>query len=432
MAFFQQNNTYDLNVIKDLIHSNIPNSSKHFFNLDTSTFGNTVINSDTSYTVDNEHPFLILKKIGLLETNKIEDRIQCIRYMLSIPYKDCITHTLEVVKSIQNTYHFNIYKRFQFWSTQDIAFKLHDEIIHEMHPYFFTKGLLYHYPLDLMINSAIYILSKYGRDTPIRQDVLDFIVDSSNDKKSTYRQQYDCAEVLIKAGEADEIQFGKQIHKYLTTKYTDNSNDIINSENKCIKKLRYLVINYPILNEEFINENISKFKSNCLQYIQQNSETFSSIFDNFISNYTFTFENFTFKILFYYVYQFIQYNDQKIKEFISFLIDNNNNNNTLFIISLFNTICDTCTEVDKNLRISLYEELKDNIFNRYNMILHSLPSEQKEAVIQSIQSKDDKMDVEQFLDYYSIEDDVFKKYKHECTLEQYTEYYNKIISEFIN
>ena len=66
------------------------------------------------------------------------------------------------------------------------------------------------------------------------------------------------------------------------------------------------------------------------------------------------------------------------------------------------------------------------------MILHSLPSEQKEAVIQSIQSKDDKMDVEQFLDYYSIEDDIFKKYKHECTKEQYTEYYNKIINEYCN
>ena len=42
------------------------------------------------------------------------------------------------------------------------------------------------------------------------------------------------------------------------------------------------------------------------------------------------------------------------------------------------------------------------------------------------------MDVEQFLDYYSIEDDIFKIYKHECTKEQYTEYYNKIVNEYCN
>ena len=425
MSFFQQNNTYELNSIKDLIHSNIPNSSKHFFNLDTSTFGN-------SSTTDVEHPFLTLKKNGLLIHNKIEDRIQCVRYMLSIPYKDCIPHTLEVVKAIQNTDQFNIYKRYQFWSTQDISFKLHDEIIHEMHPYFFTNGLQQHYPLDLMLSSATYILSKYGREHSIRQDALDFIVDCSNDKNSTYRQQYDAAEVLIKAGEADEIKFGKQIHKYLTTISSDIEK--INNENKCIKKIRFLSYEYPILSLSHLNEVVSTFKSKCLSFINNDSNSFSLLFDNFISNHTFIFENFTFDILFYFVYQFIQYNEQKIKEFTSFLIDTNNTieNNTSFIVSLFNTICVDCTEVDKNLRVSLYKELKDTIFNRYNMILHSLPSDQKEAVIQSIQSKDDKMDVEQFLDYYSIEDDIFKKYKHECTIEQYTEYYNKIINEYCN
>jgi hypothetical protein len=431
MSFFQQNNTYNLNEVKNLIHSNIPTSSKHFFNLDTSTFGNTS-------STDGEHPFLILKKNGLLIDNKIEDRMQCVRYMLTIPYKDCIPHTLEVVKSIQNTTHFNIYKRFHFWSTQDISFKLHDEIIHEMHPYFFTNGLQQHYPLDLMLSSATYILSKYGREHSIRQDALDFIVDCANDKNSTYRQQYDAAEVLIKAGEADEVKFGRQIHKYLNTISSDIEK--INKENKCIKKIRFLATQYPILSLSYLNEIVSifKYKCKCITIINDdNNNIFTSIFDNFTSNSTFTFENFTFTILFYFVYQFIQHLkcEQKIKEFTLFLINTDTNtieNYSSFVISLFNTICKDCIEVDKNLRISLYQELKDTIFNRYNIILHSLPSEQKEAVIQSIQSKDDKMDVEQFLDYYSIEDDIFKKYKHECTKEQYTEYYNKIIIEYCN
>jgi len=440
MSFFQKNNTYNLSDIKNLIHSNIPNSSKYFFNLDISTFGNT-----TSLNNINEHPFLILKKNGLLDDNKIQDRMQCVRYMLSIPFKDYVYHTLEVVKSIQNTSQVNIYKRYQFWSTQDINFKLHDEIIHEMHPYFFTNGLKYHYPLDLMLHSATYILSKYGREYSIRQDALDFIVDCANDKHSTYRQQYDAADVLIKSGEIDEIQFGKQIHNYLNSISILADDTKQNDENKCIKKLRYLTLTYP-LNEESINRSIDLFKDKCISLFDnnQNNENkllFENNFNTLISNTNFTFENFTFTILFYFLYQFISLNDkdkyeQKMQIFISFLIENNiqidTKNYTLFIVSLFNTVCDDCIEVDKNLRINLYEELKEIIFNRYNIILHSLSSDQKEAVIRSIESKEDKMDVEQFLDYYSIEDDIFKKYKHELTKEQYTKYYIKITNEYCN
>ena len=40
------------------------------------------------------------------------------------------------------------------------------------------------------------------------------------------------------------------------------------------------------------------------------------------------------------------------------------------------------------------------------------------------------MDVEQFVDYYSLEDDIYKQYKEELNREDYNKYYEDIIREY--
>ena len=79
-------------------------------------------------------------------------------------------------------------------------------------------------------------------------------------------------------------------------------------------------------------------------------------------------------------------------------------------------------------------EIRKAIVKRYIQIIYGLSSEKKESVLNSIYSEneEDKMDVEQFLDYYSIEEEIYKQYKKELTKEKYIKIYDNVIKEFIN
>ena len=105
-----------------------------------------------------------------------------------------------------------------------------------------------------------------------------------------------------------------------------------------------------------------------------------------------------------------------------------NKDDKQFIIYLLDSC--QCPEINLNLRVNLKTELRTVIFKKYNHILYGLTTIQKNSVLESIKSEDDKMDVEQFLDYYSLEDDIYKQYKEELNREDYNKYYEDIIREY--
>jgi hypothetical protein len=380
---FSTNSSYDLNEVKDKIGSNIIITKNLFLNLDTTKFGSSFLN-------ENEiHPFLILKEKGCELNTPYNDRIQCVKYMLSIPYKDNISHSLEVVKSIQNDVYTlyssstNIYTLYNFWSTQDPIYKLDDTIIYHMHPYFFYKGVDSYYPLDLMLQSCSYILSHY--DSDIRQDILDYIVDLIEDKNATYRQKYDAASILIKHGEPDEIKFGKQIQEKLLSVEKDEK------EHKAICKLRYLRLLYPILTSSLHkdkNKDEYRFENCSITIIKELLILHSPTF---------------------------KFKDEED------------------IIELLNNTDTSIKEVESNLRISLEDEIKSVLIKRFIQVIYRLESIQKEAVIKSMYSED-KMDIEQFLDYYGIEIEecVYNLYKKEINKDSYILLYNEVLQNFIN
>ena len=441
---------YNLSEVKERINSSLNYLPKSFLNIDTSTLGNSYFKEKDEENNKSIHPFFQLKEKAMDITININDRMQAIRFMISIPMKNNIEHTIEAIKTIQTCNQIDIYKRFNFWSTQDPLFKLDDTVIHTLHPWFFSEGLKNEYPLDLILLSCGYILNKYGREYEFRQDVLDYLVDLCEDKYAGIRQKLSSAEILVKNGEFDEQKYGKQIiNKYnnLLSKDSTNVKDWYQIELSSIKKLRYLVlsINEPTDIHQKIYS-INNLKTKCLHSLQlQNNETNDSskyiLFNqnwNQVLNETnenFRFENMSFTTILYYISSYIK--DLKEEEFdINYFIESillykdwsDNYNFCIFILQTLKQV----KEVENNLRISLEDELRQTIFNRYNSILYSLSQDQKDSVIKSIESDnlEDKMDVEQFLDYYSIENEIFKKYSNEISLDEFNQYYNKIINEY--
>ena len=175
---------------------------RYFLDINTDNFGQSLIKDESL------HPFLQLKQKGLSSEVSIEDRMQCVRYMISIPYKENIKHAIEVIKCIQDSKDCDIYELYNFWNTQDPYYKLDDMIIYEMHPYIFKQSKKLYLPLDLVLTTCKYILSNYGREYEIRQDVLDYMLDIVCNPMCSEREIVDVSDILIKTGELDEVLFG--------------------------------------------------------------------------------------------------------------------------------------------------------------------------------------------------------------------------------
>ena len=381
---------------------------RYFLDINTDNFGQSLIKDEEI------HPFLQLKQKGLSSEVSIEDRMQCVRYMISIPYKENIKHAIEVIKCIQDSKDCDIYELYNFWNTQDPYYKLDDMIIYEMHPYIFKQSKKIYLPLDLVLTTCKYILSNYGREHEIRQDVLDYMLDIVCNPMCSEREIVDVSDILIKTGELDEVMFGKQ----LKSKHELKENNEIN----VINKLRYMRITYSLKTDDFedvMNTIKSLYKNKSNQYLNNLEEL--------VTNENYRFENCSYKVILYLIYLYNVKNNESMDRFLESIYLYNKDDKQ-FIIYLLDSC--RCPEINLNLRVNLKTELRTVIFKKYNNILYGLTTIQKNSVLESIKSDDDKMDVEQFLDYYSLEDDIYRQYKEELNREDYNKYYEDIIREY--
>ena len=390
--------------------SSIDYLPRYFLDINTDNFGLSLIKDEEI------HPFLQLKQKGLSSEVSIEDRMQCVRYMISIPYKENIKHAIEVIKCIQDSKDCDIYELYNFWNTQDPYYKLDDMIIYEMHPYIFKQSKNLYLPLDLVLTTCKYILSNYGREHEIRQDVLDYMLDIVCNPMCSEREIVDVSDILINTGELDEVMFGKQ----LKSKHELKENNEIN----VINKLRYLRITYSLKTDDFedvMNTIKSLYKNKSNQYLNNLEEL--------VTKENYRFENCTYKVILYLIYLYNVKNNESMDIFLEYIyLYKLFKDDKQFIIYLLDSC--QCPEMNLNLRVNLKTELRTVIFKKYNSILYGLTTIQKNSVLESIKSDDDKMDVEQFVDYYSLEDDIYKQYKEELNREDYNKYYEDIIREY--
>ena len=198
-----------------------------FLGLDTSTF------TDSYFEDGREHPFLSLKKFAKDYSISFEDRIQCVRYMCYIPYKDYVSHCVDASKSIISEEKYDVYNRYFFFANNMKNTKLDGNVVHELHPYFFTLSRDMSYPLELTLMSARYIISQYDYLSDERNIVLEYLLDIADDKDETIYARSECADILLTLGEGNELIFANQVIEELGNLYNENKNKTIytNSQN---------------------------------------------------------------------------------------------------------------------------------------------------------------------------------------------------------
>jgi hypothetical protein len=390
----------------------------HFLTIDTRLFTQSII------PPDQIHPFLQLKEQGSNKNNSFFNRIQCVDYMLRIPYKDHLSHTIDVVKSIQDDLSIPIYKRYSYWSTQQLQFKLNDHIVYEMHSYFFNSVYSDNikYPFDLIINSVKYILQFYPKESTTRQNCIEYLLKHSSSNTSIPYIKVIIANLFIDCGYPLEQIYGKTIINNINNINNNNINNIKNSitldEPRCFQILYYLMYKYTLLStldnhEEMDDTNSTSFLNitygDVLYLIISYLNDYSS--DSDIINIREEINNIIMNIQFESKQEFYQ-----------------------SCLSLLYTLDKICPHSNTELKMDLKDHLCTTFFRSYDTILHTdIPQLEKEAVLESIMS-DNKTDIEYFLDYYSIEAQLAKEYttKYNVDINIFTELYQELCIEYIN
>jgi hypothetical protein len=412
----------------------------NFLGINTSTF------TDSYIPDDKEHPFLSLKRFAMDNSISFEDRIQCVRYMCFIPYKEYVSHCVEASKTIIENDKYDIYNRYFFFANNSRNTKLDGHVVHELHPYFFTLSKERNYPLELTLMSARYIIDQYDYLSDERNTVLEYILDVADDKNESIYARSECADILITLGEGNEIIFGEQVIEELGDLYNENKNKTIytnaqNAHNETINEntrniVRALYKDY--LKTKSYNdlvktsyEDIHKELSG-IDNSEENNDKLHSFFYRVMTD-PFRFERLSLSDIVLLVYNKICSFENKndlMKRLLEEILDCDNSCTTGYFTRIVNTLNGFINDKDMCFNINPRDELRSVIFARINRNIRSLPEKTRESVLEAIEEANFGV-FEEFMDYYSPEDEIRKEYSGLIEEEEFNKLFSKCVDEFI-
>lgn len=412
----------------------------NFLGINTSTF------TDSYIPDDKEHPFLSLKRFAMDNSVSFEDRIQCVRYMCFIPYKEYVSHCVEASKTIIENDKYDIYNRYFFFANNSRNTKLDGHVVHDLHPYFFTLSKERNYPLELTLMSARYIIDQYDYLSDERNTVLEYILDIADDKNESIYARSECADILITLGEGNEIIFGEQVIEELGDLYFENKNKTIytnaqNAHNETINEntrniVRALYKEY--LKTKSYNDLIKTSYEDIhkeLSDIDNSEETNDKLHSFFYRVMTdpFRFERLSLSDIVLLVYNKICSFENKndlMKRLFEEILDCDNSCTTGYFTRIVNTLNGFINDKDMCFNINPRDELRSVIFARINRNIRSLPEKTRESVLEAIEEANFGV-FEEFMDYYSPEDEIKKEYSGLIEEEEFDKIFSKCVDEFI-
>ena len=387
-----------------------------FLGIDTSTF------TDSYFEDEREHPFLRLKKFAMDSTVSFEDRIQCVRYMCYIPYKDYVLHCVEASKSIICEDKYDVYNRYFFFANNMRNSKLDGHVVHELHPYFFILSREKTYPLELTLMSARYIVSQYDYLSDERNSVLEYLLDIADDKDESVYARSECADILLTLGEGNEIIFANQVIEELGDLYNENKNKTIytnaqNAHNESINEntrniIRALYKEY-LLTKTYNDLSKMSYEPIHRELLGINNEVEDKLHSFFYRVMTdpFRFERLSLSDILFLVYNKIltfENKNELMKRLLEEIIDCDMTCTTGYFTRIVNTlngfITNTCFTINPR------DELRSVIFARINRNIRRLAEKTREKVLEALEEGEHSV-FEEFMDYYSPEEEIRKEYE---------------------
>jgi hypothetical protein len=415
---------------------------RQFFGIDTRLFG-------LSYTQDEQqHPFLQLKQLilnNVLPT--YEDKFQCIKYMIHIPFINSHEHCLEVCKYVLQDESIEVTRRHYFFANNDKYAKLNDPLVYDLHPFFFTLGMQRHYPFTLLLLSARYILSFYPLDSEIRDIILDFLLDTADNSHETAHIRAECADILYSIGIQDEVIYGMKILQELghmdqdlnkITIYSNTQNVHDPSIQDSVRKI-VITLHKEYLaskqNESLIGHCSTEYLHKLITDQDKNIDIsrLSEFFTRLMTDPT-RYEGLTLTDIFILVVDKIQTFSESIKSecykrLIEEILDSEQTCHTGYVSRLINVLSGFVEGDNYLFTINPSDELRSAVFARLNASISTLPPYLKEDVLNSLWG-DDKSVFDEFYQMYNPEDELQKEYEGILKPEEFKLIYDKAVRNF--
>jgi hypothetical protein len=448
-----EHGTFDLHGKDSDVASNLGNFEympSTFLDLSTKEFGMMTQTHDAQgnkLETVSIHPFLKLKQIAMKETedqNKVsvEDRMQSVRYMCFIPYRDGAIHCREATEAIVFDSSIDIYKRYYFFSNNERYFKLTDDIVHYIHPLFFQRGKSEGYPFELIIRSARYILSFYHVETDTRQSVLDWLLDIADDNTEAHRVRAEVADVLITCGEPDEAEFGLGIIQQIGVKkdFYDSEENIHGSDIGKSAKNILRALQTSISKQDLDSVSCDEIFNYILPYALEleDKQMIESFFLRVQTDPT-RFERLTLLDILKLVYIKLKqqpekyFNTGKVRLYqeISDAVDTCA---TGYMIRILNVMQGIVEGKEFVLRMSPKDEIRSVVFSKMNLILRSLPSEEQQRILESIEypDKNGRTDAIEFVRCYDPREELWEEYNMIISEDEFEMIVQECLDQYIN
>ncbi len=443
-----ENGTFDLLVKDSDVASQLGNFEympSTFLSLSTKEFGMMTQTHDAQGNpLENIaiHPFLKLKDIAKDSSHNTEDRMQSVRYMCFIPYRDGAMHCREAVEAIVFDSSIDIYKRYYFFSNNERYFKLTDDIVHYIHPLFFERGLKQGYPFELIVRSARYILSFYHVETDTRQNVLNWLLDIADDHTEAHRVRAEVADVLITCGEPDESEFGLGIIQQIGVRkdFYDSEENIHNNDIGKSSKNILRALQTSISKQDLDGVSCDEILNYILPFAfeLEDRQMIDSFFLRVQTDPT-RFERLTLldilKMVFLKLKQQSEtYFDNGRLRLYQEITDAVDTCATGYMVRILNVMQCVVQEKEFILRMSPKDEIRSVVFAKMNLILRSLPSDEQQQILDSIEypDKNGRDASLEFVRCYDPREELWEEYKLLLTEDEFELIVQESLDQYIN
>jgi hypothetical protein len=410
-------------------HQYVP---KTFLGMETSKLGFHIVNQPS--------PFLELKNkiINEASTLKVEDRMQAVRYLCSIPYVNGTAHCVEAAMSIIKDESIDIYTRFYFFASNEKYFRLDDHVSYYCFPGFFKYGLKAGstlVPYELMIKAAAFIIRSFDADQPVRQTALDWCLDIIESDFEDIQTKLRVLRVFKDLGQIDEQMYADDQLEQLGIEDI-NEVEIDVNEKMAVDLLRALRTAHKV--GEDTPENL--FVDLCNHQEVKDGRITPDEITIFFNDYVNSGEKFDgVTISDIMVLMMKEINKLKtstggphvVNEVLFRLLNCIQNNSN--VVDILNCLSNFTEPVSFSIGPSLFERLRNEIFAALNKSLLALNEGLREEVEKSRNSKD-KAACKEFLIYFDDEKEIMCKQfqKEGVSPKEFEDTFDKVSKEWMN
>lgn len=381
---------------------------RNFLGIETSKFGQSLLN-----------PFMKLKEKVYDESVSFQDKCQAIRYMCHIPHKQMRNVVLECCKFVLGDESVSVDERFYFFSNNEKYFKLEDNVVYELFPWFFEKCLSDNYPYLITILCCKYIIRTYTGE--LRQRAKDFLYSVINDDKEQYQTKMECIDTLLEYGDKKDQEYCMPLLDDTQEVHQEHiSNSIRKMLRNLIKDRRKLKIVKEM--EDIHNFLIDTKRTDLMEVIHRIMMDPSKYDGYTLSDILLMVWN--------KIYNIDENTDELKKRFTQELEDMKGVCSTGLLSRIINILSGFVDDQDYNFKINIVDVIRSDIFQKFNNELRKMPPIQQEEILNSLCS-DDKQVAEEFLNYYDIKDEMLEAYKDRISKEELESVYEKTKDEYL-